>query len=511
MTETLIVHGRWLITGAGADDPTLENGAVAVQDGEIQSVARLARLREQYPGARELGGAGMAIMPGLINAHHHSHGASNFQHGIADRLLESWLIGLGAKRPGDNYLEALLSAGELLRSGVTSVVDVISGGGLTAPVLDNACRQTLEGYAKAGIRMALAPGISDRNRLLWADDQEAAFIASLPSTVQPLAEARLPGKDATTPDEYLALVRALHRDYRNHPRIDIWFGPPGPGWVSDGFLERIAEAAGELETRIQTHALESFYENLHGRRLYGQPTLLHLRDLGLLNPRFSIAHGVWLSEAEIQALADSGAAVSHNPSSNLRLRAGVAPLQELLMAGVTVGLGMDGTTLNDDEDMFTELRLALRLAGGPRYEDGIPDTGAVFALATDGGARLMGQSRLGRLAPGYRADLLLLDLSRICWPWVAPEADPQELLLMRARRDDVDTVLVDGQVVVAGGEPTSFDRHTAGEELARRMASTPRPAELALQLGSLLAPVEDFYRSWEVGELHPYRIFNSRR
>ena len=511
MTDTLLVHGRWLITGAGAKDPTLEDGAVAIQAGEIVAVDSLTELRSRYPDARQLGGEGMAVLPGLINAHHHSHGVSNLQHGRGDRLLESWLISLGATRPGDPYLDALLSAGELLRSGVTSVVDVVSGGGLSAEAFDTLCRRTLEGYAEAGMRVALAPGISDRNHLLWADEHERAFVEALPEAIRELARRRLPGPQAISREEYLAVVRGLHWDYREQPRLDIWFGPPAPGWVSDGFLLAIADAAAGLGTQIQTHALESLYENLHGRRLYGKPTLLHLQDLGLLNPRFSIAHGVWLSEPEIRAMADSGAAISHNPSSNLRLRAGRAPLQALLEAGVTVGLGMDGTALNDDEDMFTELRLALRLARPPRYEARTPQTREVFAMATGGGARLMGKSHLGWLAPGQRADLLLVQLGRICWPWVAPETDPRELVLLRGRRDDVDTVLVDGEVVVQGGEPTRFDRREAGMALAERLAGTPLDPALAGQLEALIGPVEDFYRSWPVGDLVPYRAFNSRR
>lgn len=510
MSDTLLVHGRWLISGAGPDDVTLEHAAVAVRGGEILAVDRFDTLRAQYPQADTLGGADMAVLPGFINAHHHSRGVSTLQQGQPDLLLESWLLSLGASRASDAYLDALLSAGELLRSGVTSVVDAWSGGGLDAEAFDSGCRRALAGYQAAGIRACLAPGISNRNHLLWADEQEPAFIDALPEPLQGVARQQLPGPQAITPEEYLAVVRGLHQDTQDDPRLRIWFGPPGPGWVSDEFLLAIHEAAIQLDTHIQTHALESLYENLHGRRCYGKPTLLHLHQLGVLNPRFSIAHGVWLSEAEIQVMADSGAAISHNPSSNLRLRAGRAPLQALLSAGVTVGLGLDATSLNDDDDIFSEQRLALRLARGPRYQDAVPATCDVFAMATRGGAALLGDHRLGRLAPGYQADLVLLKLERLCWPWVAPEVDPRELVLLRARKDDVDTVLVAGEVVVQGGEPTRFDRRAVGAELAARLASQPEP-DLREEYAALQAQLEGYYQSWDGGELIPYQAFNSRQ
>ena len=118
---------------------------------------------------------------------------------------------------------------------------------------------------------------------------------------------------------------------------------------------------------------------------HGCPTVLHLERLGVLSERFSIAHGVWLTESEIAALVRTGAAVSHNPSSNLRLRAGIAPLNALLGSGACVALGMDGTTINEDEDMFSELRLALRLNRVPHYGESVPSTEKLFRIATRAG------------------------------------------------------------------------------------------------------------------------------
>jgi len=506
MSETMLVRGRWVI--AGADDPVLSDGAVAIADGSVEDVGAFADLRTRYPDAEVLGSERYAVIPGLINAHHHSSGVSYLQHGVADRLLEPWIMAMACRRPGDAYLDTLLSAARLLRSGVTSVVDVHTGGG-TAEAYAARAGRALEAYEEAGMRVAFAMGYSEQSHLVAGEDE--AFLASLPDDVKPIAEAYLPGPERLSRDDYFGVFDDLWRRHEDHPRIDLWFAPPGPQWVADDFMQRIGEAAQRYDTGIQTHVEESIYEKLHGPRAYGKATLQHLRDLGVLGPHFSIAHGVWLTETEIAILAETGTAVSHNPSSNLRLRAGIAPLNALLAAETTVALGMDGTTLNDDEDMWTEMRLAMRLHRTPRLDGPAPEPAQVFGLATAGGAKLMRkETRLGRLAPGFAADLVLLELERLTWPWVAPEADPRDLILMRARADDVNAVLVEGEVVLRDGRPTRFDAVAAGAELARQLASTAIPEQADAIVERLLPLVEAHYLGWGMPALEPYCRYNSR-
>jgi 5-methylthioadenosine/S-adenosylhomocysteine deaminase len=135
----------------------------------------------------------------------------------------------------------------------------------------------------------------------------------------------------------------------------------------------------------------------------------------------------------------------------------------------------------------------------------------VFQLATTGGAKLLGkEGLLGRLAPGYAADLVLVDLARLTWPWVAPEADPRDLLVLRAQSHDVRTVLVAGQVVLQDGLPTGFDLASVGREFAERMAALPFPEEAAARIALIKPHLEAFYQSWDVPELEPYVRQNSR-
>ena len=511
MSDVTLVRGRWIVTGGGTADDVLSDGAVAVEGDTIREVGSFATLHEKYEGAQVLGSDDVAVMPGFINAHHHSNGASAAQQGVSDMLLEAWLLALRKLRGSDAYLNTLLSSARLLASGVTSVVDVHSGRG-TSKVYRDRVGRALKAYDEAGLRVAFAPGVRTQCHLVGGIGDDESFRAALPEEVRAETELDLPAPDDIGAEDYLGIMDDLCRDFADHPTIDIWYGPPGPQWVSDDLLQRIGEAAVRHDTGIQTHGEESYYEKLQGPRDYGKPVILHLNDLGVLGPRFSIAHGVWLTEPEIAVMAETGAAVSHNPSSNLRLRAGIAPLNAMLDAGMTVALGMDGNTINDDEDMFAEIRLALRLPRTPKLGTPAPTGMRVLEMATTGGAKLMRQeNRLGRLAPGFAADLVLVDLKRITWPWVAPEVDPRELIIMRAQAGDVDTVLVDGEVVLRDGQPTRVDLQAVAAELASAMAATPYPSEAAARAERLTPHVEAYYRGWNQPALEPYIVYNSRQ
>jgi cytosine/adenosine deaminase-related metal-dependent hydrolase len=509
MSSDKLVRGRWVIPGA--DDGVLVDGAVLVKGGDVVEVGKWRALRERYPDVEVIGSERMAVLPGFINAHHHSKGISTIQHGIEDMLLEPWILAHRRARAGEPRLEALLSAAEQLRSGVTAVINVLNASG-DVDSFSQTVRDTLSGYETSGMRAITAVGITTQSHLVSGSGEDQRFVESLPAQVRPYAHMILPDDTRITEDQYFQIMEEIMREYSDNSRIRIWFGPPGPQWVSDAFMTRIAEYAESWDTGIQTHVDESIYEMIHGPRFYGKHTMLHLHELGVLGPRFSIAHGVWLTREEIDVMAQTQTSVSHNPSSNLRLRAGIAPLNGLLEAGVNVALGMDGTTLNEDEDMFAEMRLAMRLHGTPMLGAPAPDAHDIFSMVTTGGARLMRQAaRLGRIASGYAADLVLIDLERITWPWIAPEAEPKEVVLYRARAGDVDTVLVDGEVVLRGGQPTRFNVREVGSALAEHLDAEPCPQVGAEIVAKLRPHLEAWYRKWPVPELEPWISYNSRK
>lgn len=296
MDRQLLVRGRWVVTGGDPEDSVLTDGAIAIAGGVIREVGGWESMRTRYPTAPVLGSAETAVLPGLINAHHHSSGVTHLQQGIADDLLELWLLELRRARAADPYLGTLLSASRLLRSGVTSVVELYECRG---PLDDceAGIRRALTAYGEAGMRVAFAPGIRDQNHLVSARDEAevARFLDALPAAARQAADAELPTPNYIDTAGYFALMEALWLDYRHHPRIEVWFGPPGPNWVSDRFMQECAARAAAYGVGIQTHLSESVYEKLHGPRAHGRPVLVHLQSLGVLGPRFSIAHGVWLT------------------------------------------------------------------------------------------------------------------------------------------------------------------------------------------------------------------------
>lgn len=260
----LLVRGRWVVTGAGEGDATITSGAVLVRDGRIGEVGAWDALRAAYPDADVLGSDDVAVLPGLVSAHHHAAGVSHLQQGLPDDVLEPWLLELRRMRPTDAYLDALLTSARLLQSGVTGVVEMHRCQGSPEASAERV-RRALRGFDEAGIRVAFAPGVADQNALVSVagTGEEREFLEGLPAAAREAAEAMLPGPDSMRPDEYFGLTDALWQEYGEHPRIDVWFGPPGPNWVSDDFLVRIAERMASYDpskTGIQTHVSESLYE-----------------------------------------------------------------------------------------------------------------------------------------------------------------------------------------------------------------------------------------------------------
>lgn len=509
-TATILVLARWaFVQGAEPEAPRcLEDAGVLVRDGRIVEIGAGAEMRARHRDAKLVGDGTQALLPGLINAHHHSNAVTHIQHGMEDGVLEPWITGNPRMRWTDPRLRTLVAAGRLLQTGVTAVVDMASTATAHEAGYDDLHARLLA-YEESGVRGHLAGGVSFHSRLVHRED--AAFVAGLPADLAKRVRAHYLDADRGSEADYLALMETLIADAKGLTRTRAWYGPPGPQWVGDALMVAVADAAARHDVGIQTHVQESLYERLEAERALGKSMTAHLADLGVLSPRISFAHAVWSSEADIALLAESGAAVSHNPSSNLRLRSGVAPLNGFLAAGITTGLGMDGTTIGDDEDMFAEIRLAHRLHRTPRIGAPAPSLDETFGLATRGGAKLVRRDdELGRIDVGMAADLVLVDLGRITWPYVAPEADPRAVVLQRAKQGDVSTVLIAGEVVLKDGWPTRFDLKAAGAELAEQLAATAYDQTFADLYADLRPHIEAWYSAWEVPPMEPWIAHNSR-
>jgi len=486
----------------------IEDGAVAIEDDSIVAVGSYAELRSRFSAYSEIGSDQHVVIPGLINSHHHGWGLSTFQLGARDDYLEPWLIDLMSLRPVDPYLDALSSCMKLIRSGVTCVQH--AGAPRDPDALEDETKAALRAYEDCGLRVAYGIPIQDRNTYAYVDDEE--FLSALP---RPVAERLRQAADASgmpSVERFLALVDELREVYAGHPRIRLLLGPQTPEWCTDKLLELLRQKATESNMGIHMHVLESPHQREYCLREYGRPALEHLDQLGFLGPDLSIAHGVWLTRAEMELCADRGVSVCHNPSSNLRLRVGVLPLASMLESGVNVALGMDSTTINDDEDMLQEMRLAAKLHGLPRGLSHAwgPTPRDVFQLATVNGARALGLAdEIGVLEAHRRADAVLVNYEALAGPYVDPTLDLLDVIVQRGRADHVDTVVIGGEIVLADGRFTALDEDEITERLADSAQASPSERSRAW-MGALREArpyVERFYQGWPESRYEPsYRI-----
>lgn len=507
-----LLRGRYVVT-----DPdrlpggVVEHGAVVVGGGRVAAIGLYSELRARYPEARELGSERDLVVPGLVNAHHHGQGLTTTAFGVQDDYLEPWIADFWARvRPTDVYLDTLFAAMRLLRSGITSVLHI--GYVRDPPSYEREAREALRAYEDAGLRVAFGLQARDRNSFVYGDDD--AFIASLPQELGTRVRSMLRQSPGPSTEDYLALVSQLRREYEGHPRIEIIVCASGPQWCSDELLARLRETADAYETAFHLHCLESPFQREHGRRLYGVGTIEHLERLGVLGPRVSLAHAVWLTDREIDVCARTGTTICHNPSSNLRLRVGVLPAAELVARGVNVALGIDGMGLSEDDDMLEEMRVAAALHGLPQGLASAPSVtpSDAFRMATTNGARPTAlDPGLGRLVVGCPADVAIVDLDRIAGPYLDPRVNVVDALVHRGRSLDVRTVLVDGEVLLEHGTLVKLDEHAIVRELGERASAAPAP-RIARNM-SVAADVQPyvaaFYRGWPEPSLAPYYRPNS--
>lgn len=375
------------------------------------------------PGDRVLPGTERVLLPGLVNAHAHSH--SSLTRGSAEgRPLDGWLQVIEAEQrrltEEQAYVAALATYCEMLLSGTTTVVDMC-----LRP------RAALRAAREIGLRAAVAPYVADGK----------------PFT---------PGLDVT---------QALLRESDGGGRVGVWVGLHDLESCSDAQVRAGAELAAAHGTGLHLHCAETEAGVRRTLGRTGRRPVAHLAHLGALGPRTLLAHGVWLDEADREALAAAGSQVAHCPHANLKLGSGVAPVPELLAAGVTVALATDGAKANNSLDMFEVMKLASLLPKGLRRDPALLPPADVLQMATRRGAQALGLDA-GRLAVGAHADLTLLRLDRFHLQPATPETIATNLV-HSARGSDVDMVVVDGRVVVEGGVVRTVDAEAIRQEAVK--------------------------------------------
>ena len=507
--ESSLVWGRYAITSAGVDGSVdvVDNGAVYQEDGTIVEVGAYDDLQARYQPDEVIGSTDHAVIPGLINAHHHV-GLTPLQLGTLDDALEPWITDRLSRRAADPYLDTMWGAITMIESGITTVMHNDTSIVGTQP-LDRAL-DVLRAYTDSGMRVAFSVFYREQNRLVYDDDE--AFLQTLPADLAAPTRAGLAQSDMSH-EIYLSLFEELHQRFGQEAesRVRILLAPGNVQWCSDEYLEKVKEAAQRVGTGIHIHLLESPYQKVYAERTWGTTMVAHLDALGFLGPEVSCAHGVWLAASELELLAQSGTTVCHNPSSNLRLKSGIAPVNRMLAAGVPVALGIDEATINDDNDLLQEMRLAAKLHREPGVLAPQLTSGQVLHMATAAGATATCfGTQVGRLAAGMRADIVQLKLNRIEEPYLSPTIAPADALVGRGRATDVDTVIVDGQVLLRDGRLVGIDRQAIVNEIQATMGlpETADEIERRRQGQELVGHVNAFYAGWDLAQGDPHYVVN---
>ncbi len=416
--------------------------------------------------ARTVDATGQLLIPGLVNAHTHGHGSLGKGQGdkwSLELLLNASPWVNGGLTLDDKMTAAQLNAAEMVLKGCTAAYDMYFE--FPTPSLDGLSAAG-RGYAEVGVRVVLAPMMSDT--LLY--DAIPGLLDALPQPHRGHVE-----KMRAAPfKEHIAACEALLRDWPfDRESVHPALGPTIPLHCSDAFIRACADLARDYDVGVQMHLAESKVQAVSGLERYGKTLAHHLDDMGLLGERFTGAHCIWLDDDDLKLMRDRGAAIAHNPGSNLRLGSGVAPARRMIDLGVPVGIGTDGSASADNQNMFEAMRMAAFVS---RIVDADPDswlgTWEVLEMATAGGAKALGLTApIGRLAPGYKADVVFLDLSNVNF---VPLNDAANQIVNCEDSSAVDSVMIGGRMVLAGRRFTEFDYdglRARAQEAVERLAT----------------------------------------
>ena len=411
---------------------------------------------------RVIDGQGLLALPGLINSHTHS--PENILRATVEQLhLELWLVKQFAHRANFPlrliYLITLAGTAEMIRSGTTAVLDHFwMAQSLTLEGLDAA----MHAYSESGMRVGVAPLVEDQNLIL-------EYASRAEPRLELLEED--PENRAVSSDLLVLLQDFFERWHlKENGRLKCLPGPGGPQWCSRHLLQGCLELAQQFNTGFHLHLAETCLQSKVCLSIYGRPAILELEEMGILGPNTSIAHGVWISDDEISSLARTDTTIVHNPVSNLRLGSGIAPIPQMLARGVDVALGTDGAASNDNQNMFTAMKLM-----GLLHSPAIWETNAwlsarqVIESSTLSGAKVLGYpNNLGRISKDYLADLVLLDLAQSFW---TPATDAMQYLVFCETGSSIKYVIIDGKVILDNGTLATVPEKDVHQELKEQVDS----------------------------------------
>ena len=423
MSETLLIKGATVITLD--DENHVFHGDVFVENGRIGALGE-SLIGRQYKAADVIDAHRRLLLPGFVQTHIHL--CQTLFRGAADDLsLIDWLTKRiwpmeAAHTPESIYASARLGIAELIRGGTTCALTME-----TVHHTDAVFRAVEE----SGFRATVGKCMMDKG------DEVPAGLREQPENS--IAES-------------LALLERWHGHAEG--RIRYCFAPRFAVSCTRGLLERVSRLSRERGVLVHTHASESKDEILLVERETGRRNIEYLNDVGLAARNVILAHCVHLDRSEMEILSSTGTHVAHCPSSNLKLGSGFAPVFEMLAQGISVSLGADGAPCNNRLDMFTEMRTAALIQKAIHGAEALPAL-RVLRMATIDGARALGlDEEIGTIEVGKRADLTLLNIEAL---HTTPHPDPVSTIVYAALMSDVETVIIDGRVVMRAGQLTTMD------------------------------------------------------
>jgi 5-methylthioadenosine/S-adenosylhomocysteine deaminase len=499
----LIRNGRVYDQDGDVDLPAIAD--VLIIDGTIAAVRpNIGSAVERGDPVDELGTRAIdrtidatekLVMPGFVNAHYHSHDV--LLKGCFETIpLELWLLSaLPPSYPKRSTAEirarTLLGALECLRSGITTVQDLCT----IYPFDEEHLQAVLQAYEDVGIRCVFALQFADKvgakSIPFWEEVVPSEQRAALAGSVEPFK-----GIDLA---ELLREVVVSHR--HRHARLTLALGPTSPERCTPNILGKLAELSDAEKLPVYTHVYESRAMTLIARQTHQSDDgslINYLKRVGLLTPRTSLAHSVWMTPREIDAIAEAGTNVVLNPVGNLKTRSGVAPIRSYVRKGVSVALGCDNCSCSDCQNMFQSMKLFAGLAAVSNPEPGPPTAADAIRAATIVGARTAGlEERVGALRPGMAADLFILDLTD---PSFVPLNSVARQLVFTESGRGVETVIVDGRIVIADRRATTIDERALREEVAGLMKVLRKDIEAVVGRNNAMLPYlrEAQRKTWEV-------------
>jgi 5-methylthioadenosine/S-adenosylhomocysteine deaminase len=456
LEKILIKGGRVYDHDGDVNHPSLAD--IAIENGEIVAVGGNVST-EWAPFTETIDASNRLVVPGLINAHYHSHDV--LCRGMFEELpLEMWLLytlPLGGNRSKEEVrARTLVGAIESLRAGITTVQDMLG----LVPLSEDYVDVVLSAYRDAGIRVVFSPMVSDIPSVSMVHFKEV-----LPPDIQEML-----GNKALPMRQQLDFIEAQFDRHPAGDRLHWAVAPFAPQRCTPEMLEGCAELSERRGLPIYTHVYETRGQVLIARNTYakyGGSLIGYLASTGLLGPRLNIVHSVWISRAEMDRMAAADAGIVLNHLSNLKLKSGIAPVLDLRDSHVRLGLGCDNCSGSDVQNIFQAMKLFCLFAAVSDPEPGPALAHEALRHATLGNARTAGLSgRLGAIRPGHKADLMLIDLNDIGY---LPFNSAARQLVYTETGRGVETVMVDGRVVIRERRVTTIDEDALRREVADLM------------------------------------------